>query len=216
MAWVKLDDGMPHHPKSVAAGPQAFALDVAAICYSNRFDLDGFIADAMLPAVLPTLKQPRRYAQRLEDVGRWHRDDERAGWQIHDIDEYQPSAEAQKRERADARERMRALRANRSRSSAEHATNNGRSSQPRPAVPTEQGAAPRTQPVDNPDPTRWDHAWRIVHAHIQQHRPGDPNAPPLPEPVAAAVAQAGGMHALRSLPEQAAKFTFRDAWKETR
>ena len=113
MAWAKLDDAMPHHPKVMMAGPQGFALDVAAICYSNRFGCDGFIADEMIPAVLPSLPQPKKWAARLVQAGRWVRDDDRGGWVIHDIGDYQPSAEEQEADRAAARERMRELRARR-------------------------------------------------------------------------------------------------------
>lgn len=105
MSWVRLDDAMPHHPKVVAAGALAFALDVAAICYSNRYELDGFIADAALPAVLPGLGQARKIAARLEQAGRWHRDDDAGGWQIHDVADYQFSAdeaEDRRRKRAEA------------------------------------------------------------------------------------------------------------------
>ena len=105
MSWVRLDDAMPHHPKIVAAGATAFALDVAAICYSNRYELDGFIADSSLPAVLPGLPTPRKVAFRLCDVGRWNRDDERGGFVIHDVSEYQFTADEQdekRRKRAEA------------------------------------------------------------------------------------------------------------------
>lgn len=93
MLWIRVDEAMPHHPKIVAAGPQAFALDVAAICYSRRYDTNGFIADRALNAVLPGLTQPKRYARLLCDVGRWIRNDELEGYDIHDFDDYQYSAE---------------------------------------------------------------------------------------------------------------------------
>lgn len=108
VTWVKLDDAMPHHPKVMAAGPQAFALDVAAIAYSNRYLTDGFIGDEQLPAVLPCLSQPKRHATKLADVGRWQRDDERGGWHIHDVHEYQPTAKEQRevsKKRAEAGKR---------------------------------------------------------------------------------------------------------------
>lgn len=93
MAWVKLDDAMPSHPKVLASGPLGFALDVAAICYSNAHDTDGFIPAVALPAVLPGLPTPRKHAKALVDAGRWHEVD--GGWRIHDIDEYQFSREEQ-------------------------------------------------------------------------------------------------------------------------
>lgn len=92
---------MPHHPKVVDAGPLAFALDVAAICYSNRYELDGFIARSSLNAVLPGLKGAAKVAERLCSAGRWERDDDLGGWWIHDVLDYQYSAEqaGQRREK---------------------------------------------------------------------------------------------------------------------
>ena len=95
--WVKIDDAMPHHPKLVAAGPQAFALDVAGICYASRYDTGGFIADRALTAILPSLSQPKRHARDLCEMGRWVRNEERGGYDIHDYDDYQFTKE----ERAD-------------------------------------------------------------------------------------------------------------------
>jgi len=94
MAWVKLDDAMPTHPKLMAAGPTAFALDVAGLCYSNKHATDGFIAAYALPAVLPGLPSPKRVAAKLVEVERWVEVD--GGWLIHDVHDYQPTAEHQK------------------------------------------------------------------------------------------------------------------------
>jgi hypothetical protein len=87
----------------MAAGPLAFALDVAGICYSNKHALDGFIATYALPAVLPPLPDAAAQAARLVEVGRWH--EVEGGWLIHDIGDYQPSAASTKelsRKRAEA------------------------------------------------------------------------------------------------------------------
>ena len=103
MAWVKLDDGMPTHPKIMAAGVKAFALDVAGICYSNKHNTDGFVANCVLTAVLPGLNCPKKIAEKLVEVGRWTECD--GGWMIHDVHEYQPTADYQKeisRKRAEA------------------------------------------------------------------------------------------------------------------
>lgn len=94
MAWAKLDDGMPTHPKVIAAGAAAFALDVAAICYSNKHLTDGFIATHALAAVLPGLPSPKRHAAKLVEVGRWDQVDD--GWIIHDYHDFQPSADHQR------------------------------------------------------------------------------------------------------------------------
>lgn len=100
MAWVKLDDSMPHHPKTVKAGPMAYALDVAAISYSNRFGLDGMIAPDVLPAIISGIPNIAKVVARLVAVDRWHEpghDCERCpqpdeGWRIHDIEDFQPTA----------------------------------------------------------------------------------------------------------------------------
>lgn len=94
MAWVKLDDSMPHHPKIIAAGPEAFALDVAAICYSNRFGTDGHIAKHLLPHLLPGLENVEHFASILLRVGRWIETEN--GYLIHDVSEYQPSSKQAK------------------------------------------------------------------------------------------------------------------------
>lgn len=113
MAWVKLDDSMPTHPKMMAVGVEGFALDVAGIAYCNRYETNGFITDQSLGAVLPALRSPGRIAEKLVAVGRWSRVD--GGWQIHDYLEYQPSRESKDKDRSAARERMRRVRANDSR-----------------------------------------------------------------------------------------------------
>ncbi len=137
MAWVKLDDTMPTHPKVLAAGPQAFALDVAGICYSNKHATDGMIASYALPAVLPGLSNPKRHAAKLVEVGRWVEVD--GGWVIHDVQEYQPTAAEQKevsRKRAEAGRK-------------------GGSKSKRPGEATSKQSAKQVASVpDNPDPTR--------------------------------------------------------------
>lgn len=43
MSWVRIDDGFTRHPKVMAAGPLAIAMQVAALCYCNRELTDGFV-----------------------------------------------------------------------------------------------------------------------------------------------------------------------------
>lgn len=89
MAWVKLDDSMPMHPKLLAAGASGFALDVAGLAYCNRYQTDGFIPEGSLNAVLPSLRNASKVAGKLVEVERWERVD--GGWMIHDYLTYQPS-----------------------------------------------------------------------------------------------------------------------------
>ena len=52
MPWVRLDDQFPNHPKVVGVGPLGIALQVAALCYSNRYLTDGFIPAAAVPTLI--------------------------------------------------------------------------------------------------------------------------------------------------------------------
>lgn len=206
MAWAKLDDAMPHHPKVMMAGPQAFALDVAAICYSNRFGCDGLITDELLPAVLPCLSSPRRHARRLEQAGRWERDDDRGGWWIHDIDDYQPTAADQEADRRAARRRMRELRANRRRTSPTRSGDvrpNGlrtgaersgdvRNPVPYPEVPDGTSEQP---PVEIPGTA--DAAWEEIATYIRRWGPHDDQRPDPPKWMRTLLADLGGIAAVR-------------------
>lgn len=95
MTWARFDDRYPLHTKMLKAGPEALALDVAGICYANAERTDGFISDDDLPVVYPILKNPTAVARKLERIGRWERDENRGGWDIHDFLDYNPSASAQ-------------------------------------------------------------------------------------------------------------------------
>jgi hypothetical protein len=91
--WVRLDDGMAHHPKFVRSGPEALAFFVAGLCYCNRYRTDGLIPKLVLPSLLPGLSEHRamELALRLAtnasrpswiDVGDHYR--------VHDYEVYQP------------------------------------------------------------------------------------------------------------------------------
>jgi hypothetical protein len=157
MVWVKLDDGFPEHPKMATAGPLGLAMQVSALCYCNRNLTDGFIPHAMAKKLLD-LDDIRGVAwkgvvKRLVDVGAWR--EVTGGWQIHDYAEYQPTRAQVEDERKAARDRMQAVRANKSRTSTERSPELRRSSPypvPVPDVPTERTRAhardptPKTQP----------------------------------------------------------------------
>lgn len=104
MPWVKLDDEYPRHKKLLAAGADGLALDVAGMCWSAEKGTDGFVPDYAITVLYP-VRNPRGVASRLEQVGRWERDEERGGWHIHDFLLYNPSAAeaaAMKEARAEA------------------------------------------------------------------------------------------------------------------
>lgn len=123
MAWVKLDDQFPEHPKVAQTGPLAMAMQVAALCYSNRKLTDGFIPRSIARTLLDfevveddviyTISvtsgmsgqdvEPVWVIGLLVDSGMW--DEVPGGYQIHDYHDYQPSkAEilAERKQRSDA------------------------------------------------------------------------------------------------------------------
>ena len=43
MAWVRIDDNFPEHPKVIGLSDKAFRLYITALCYSNRYLTDGIL-----------------------------------------------------------------------------------------------------------------------------------------------------------------------------
>ena len=168
MAWVKLDDAMPTHPKLMAAGPVAFALDVAGICYSNKHATDGFIATFALPAILPGLPSPKKVAAKLVEVGRWVETAD--GWQIHDVHDYQPSAEHQKEV---SKKRAEAGRKGGSKSSRSSQANGKQNAKQLASVP------------DNPVPSRPVPTPEVPKSVAASRLPPDWEPAPEPELIAA-------------------------------
>ena len=136
MAWVKIDDRFPQHPKVAAAGPLAMAMQVAGLCYCNRELTDGFIPRAIARTLLDwevvrddgtiytigvssgmrgdDLDSPW-VIDLLVDAGLWEAVP--GGYRIHDYLDYQPSREetlkdrdATARRQADWRERKKSKR----------------------------------------------------------------------------------------------------------
>ncbi len=104
MAWVRIDDSFADHPKIASAGPLGMALQVAALCYCNRYLTDGFIPMAVAPRLVyfEGLADPLDVIDRLIEAGIWV--EVQGGYQIHDYLEYQPS----KSEVEETREKRRA------------------------------------------------------------------------------------------------------------
>lgn len=85
MAWVKLDDQFPDHPKVVAAGGDAAWLYVAGLCYCQAKLTDGHIPSGVVPR-LSDRKFPTKLADKLVAVGLWTKDAK--GYIVHDYKEY--------------------------------------------------------------------------------------------------------------------------------
>ena len=125
MPWVRIDDRFAQHPKVVAAGPLAMAMQVAALGYCNRELTDGFIPRAIARTLLDF--QVEREDGRVWTMARtcgMQGDDVDAGWvitclvgagmweevpggyEIHDYHDYQPSREQVLKEREQTRKRV--------------------------------------------------------------------------------------------------------------
>ncbi len=119
MAWVRIDDQFASHPKVIQAGPLGMAMQVAALCYSNRYLTDGFIPRAVVPTLLNLEGLAMRVwqgeligggqdatwqlvVQDLLAAGLW--EEVEGGYQIHDYLDYQLSREEVIAEREQKRE----------------------------------------------------------------------------------------------------------------
>jgi len=126
MTWVKIDDGFARHPKVVAGGPLAMAMQVAALCYCNRELTDGFVPRPVARTLLDweiDREDGRRYTvavscgmagddlhnnwviDLLVEVGMWS--EVPGGYRIHDYLEYNPSRADVEGKRATDLERKR-------------------------------------------------------------------------------------------------------------
>lgn len=107
MAWVRIDDSFPDHPKAVQAGPMACWLYVCGIAYANRFLTDGFIPNRQIWRLVDC-DGVDDLAASLVGAGLWEVAD--GGYQIHDYLDYQSSAEKVKSDREATRKRVEAHR----------------------------------------------------------------------------------------------------------
>jgi hypothetical protein len=155
VSWVKIDDRYAHHPKILAAGPLAMALDVAGMCHAARHETDGHLPTSSLLVAAPFLPKAKALAAaaKLVEVGRWEQVP--GGWQIHDFLAYNPSAAQRKDARAQTEQRREA---DRQRKRNERArppnvrADKKRTSADSPSTPHPQDRAPTARSV-LPDPT---------------------------------------------------------------
>jgi hypothetical protein len=80
MAWVRLDDNVPHHRKHLMAGPAACWLWVACIAYAQRHLTDGIVPREAVPTL--GVPNPRKLLDKLIEVGLLDRHD--LGFRVHD------------------------------------------------------------------------------------------------------------------------------------
>jgi hypothetical protein len=110
MAWLKIDDGFPEHPRVDPLTHKAFRLHVTAMCLAARKLTDGYISEKDARLCRMQAGVATGAIAELEGSGLWERNGD--GWHIRDYLDYNPSAEQVKAERERAAERMRHVRAN--------------------------------------------------------------------------------------------------------
>lgn len=69
MGWIKLDHVLLYHPKVMAA-QEAYGLYCQGLLYADFQGSDGFIADHIIPTLLPALPA-RKLKAKLIEVGLW-------------------------------------------------------------------------------------------------------------------------------------------------
>lgn len=104
MAWVKLTDNFPDDPRLEAAGPEAFVIHVAAMCYCMRLLTDGFVP-ARVARRLWSVEDIDAAIAALVDNGLWKPAE--AGYELVGFLDDQRDSETIRREREAAAERQR-------------------------------------------------------------------------------------------------------------
>ena len=87
MAWIKLDDQFPDHPKVDSLSHGAFRLHVAGMCHAGRYLSDGLIETSRVPRLIHGYRPSM--LKELIDVGLWHPVE--GGWEINDFVEWNKS-----------------------------------------------------------------------------------------------------------------------------
>lgn len=152
MPWVRIDDRFAQHPKIMAVGPVAMAMQVAALGYCNRELTDGFVPRSVARTLIDCDPESgvsvsaQWVIERLVNAGIWGVVE--GGYYIHDYHEYQPSKEQVLKERGQTLKRVNAYR---DRNGSSNAVTNGDSNAgvtPAP-VPVSRTRIPVTQ---SPEP----------------------------------------------------------------
>lgn len=88
MAWARIDDNFFSHPKVRKAGKDAVILYMAALCHSNAYMTEGYIADDVLDliGIQAFQNEPKMSANKLVECGLFVLVDD--GYLIHDFLEY--------------------------------------------------------------------------------------------------------------------------------
>jgi hypothetical protein len=90
MAWVRLDDQFPDHPKVAGLSNDALCLHITAMCWTAKQQTDGKLPSRLLSRLAWRCQDPAMASHELVEAGVWEVDDV-DGWNIHDYGEYNPT-----------------------------------------------------------------------------------------------------------------------------
>ena len=162
MAWIKLDDKAPRHPKIAGLSDRAFRAWVSALCYASEFLTDGILPVAFLVTV-------RRVVQEeLILAGLWRVNTDQLV-AIHDYLDHQRDKVSVRRERARNAERQ-----SRHRNAVTNGVNNAvshekvtRLDQIREDLNTPPNPPSRGELAVERDPTRKERQWaeKLIKSH---------------------------------------------------
>lgn len=150
MPWFKVDDQLAMHIKTIEAGNAALGVWVRAGSWASANLTDGFVPESLMAA----LGAREADVAALVRVGFWR--EVEGGWQFHDWDEYQPTADSVRQEREAARQRKRKQRRNERGEFTNDVTPVSRRDTPRDSQRDSRRSHARPVPVPDPVPVNDD------------------------------------------------------------
>lgn len=108
MAWIKIDDSFPDHPKVIGLSDLAFRLHIRGLCYSGKYLTDGFVPYQAVNGMLSDNESIAKPSDELEEAGLWIRVEK--GFQIHDYLAHQTSKRQVEHKREALRQRAKRYR----------------------------------------------------------------------------------------------------------
>lgn len=107
MAWIKIDDSFPDHPKVVGLSDSAFRVHISGLCYCGKYLTDGLIP---MQIASRFANNDMSVIVELTNAELWREDVSNNGFRIHDYLAHQTSKEQVEVKRANLRERQKRYR----------------------------------------------------------------------------------------------------------
>lgn len=107
MAWIKIDDSFPDHPKVVGLSDQAFRTHISGLCYCGRYLTDGFIP---MQIAARFVDEDMSTIAELVRAELWREDITNNGFVIHDYLAHQTSKAQVEHKREALRQRAKRYR----------------------------------------------------------------------------------------------------------